>query len=298
MGHDVPVSADTRLAKLDEAEMMPVPRAIPAGADGDLVRWAYAAREAHQIAIALSKTQFVPATMQGKPHDITAAILAGHELGMQPMAALRSIDIIYGTPALRAHAMRGLLQSRGHKLTLVEASPTRVVMEGQRYVGGGWAVGPGSGAYDEPVTVEWTMERAIQMGLPARGERAEKAGKGPGPWKLQPQTMLIARATSELARLIASDVLFAMPYAVEEIEHDERDGATPQERAVTIEELTTPYADQPRKRRAAAKDTTPYRAPFIEGPLVDQPLPFDEDDATTEPPSSRDDWPPTAEVAP
>lgn len=163
-----------------------------------LMVWALEARQAKAVALSLSKTSFVPASLQGKPDDITAAILAGHELGLQPMAALRSMDIIFGTPALRAHAMRGLVQSHGHEVELVESSAEHCVMRGRR---------KGAGRWQE---VRWDLSRAQAMGL---------AGKDQ--WKKQPQTMLIARATGEVCRLIASDVLHAMPYAVEEIERDD-----------------------------------------------------------------------------
>ena len=165
-----------------------------------LLVWALEARQAGAIAVSLAKTSFVPASLRGKPEDITAAILAGQELGLQPMATLRSMDVIQGTPALRAHAMRGLVQSRGHQVELVESSPVRCVMRGRRaqtqYSGGeqAWQV------------VEWTIERAAQLGLTSKEQ-----------WKKQPQTMLVARATGELCRLIAADVLYAMPYAAEEL---------------------------------------------------------------------------------
>jgi hypothetical protein len=167
------------------------------GAPSPLVQWVYEASQAHQIAVSLSRTSFVPASLRGKPDDITAAILAGQELGLRPMAMLRSLDVIQGTPALRAHAMRGLVQSHGHKLWLVEQTPERVVMRGQRREG--QSFGPVQEA-------DWPIGRAAQMGLTDKAE-----------WKKQPQTMLTARATGEICRLIAADVLFAMPYAAEEL---------------------------------------------------------------------------------
>lgn len=282
-GHDIPSTIANRIVKLDDGERqlmhMPPP---PEVRNSALVKWAYEAREAAQIAVSLAKTQFVPASMQGKPHDITAAILAGHELGLRPMAALRSMDIIHGTPALRAHAMRGLLQSHGHKMRVVEASPTRVVMEGQRCLAlPGWQP-----TWDEPQTVEWTIERAADLGLTNKAE-----------WKKQPQTMLIARATGELARLIAADVLFAMPYAAEEIER-EPELAEP----LTIAELTQPPST-PRKRRPGGVIKS---EPFTEGPLVDQELPLDSVRAAedqelaasfvdvADPERDPDDWPEVA----
>lgn len=171
-----------------------VVQAGSAAVQSPLVRWAQEAREAGMIATSLARTSFVPASLRGKPEDVTAAILAGQELGLQPMATLRSMDVIQGTPALRAHAMRGLVQSHGHSVQLVESTSERCVMRGRRRGETEWQ------------QVVWTLQRAGQMGLLQKAE-----------WKKQPQTMLAARATGELCRLIAADALFAMPYNSEEL---------------------------------------------------------------------------------
>lgn len=192
--------------------------ATPAGASTSaLVLWAYEAQQAARIATSLARTSFVPASLRGKPEDITAAILAGQELGLQPMATLRSMDVIQGTPALRAHAMRGLVQSKGHKVWLVEQTPERVVMRGQRHAGT-------PGEYEPEQESVWTIERAQQLGLTGKDQ-----------WKKQPQTMLTARATGEICRLVAADVLYAMPYAAEELDGD---GPTPAVR-ITGKRVTT-----------------------------------------------------------
>lgn len=176
-----------------------VPAAMPAN---PLVQWAYAAHQAEQIAEALARTSFVPASMRGRPHDVMAAILAGQELDLPPMATLRSMDVIQGTPALRAHAMRGLVQSKGHRVWVEPgASKERVVVRGQRR--------EGDGTFGEVQESVWDVQRATEMGLITKAE-----------WKKQQQTMLTARATGEICRLIASDVLYAMPYAAEELDNE------------------------------------------------------------------------------
>jgi len=162
-----------------------------------LMQWALDAHEAHKIAQSLVKTAFVPDSMRNKPEEATGCILTGQEIGLQPMASLRSIDIIAGTPAMRANAMRGLVQSQGHRVTLIEATETRAVVEGQRR---GESV---------PQRSVWTIERAKKLGLTGKPN-----------WTTQPTAMLIARATAECCRLIASDVLMGVPYAVEELQDD------------------------------------------------------------------------------
>ncbi|MGW9447088.1 hypothetical protein [Bacillus mobilis] len=194
--------------------------------EGDaLVQWAMAADRAYQISQKLANTSFVPQSMKGNAGNITAAILAGNELGLPPMAALRSIDVIQGTPGLRAHAMRGLVQSHGHQVQLKESTPEKCVMRGRRKGDEDWQ------------EVEWEIGRAQKLGLLGKDQ-----------WKKQPQTMLVARATGEICRLIASDVLHAMPYASEELDgYGQADGAM-QVRPVTIRELApdaAPTEEQP-----------------------------------------------------
>lgn len=204
--------------ELERADHQPTPAPAPEQMSSALILWAQEARQAAGIATSLAKTSFVPASLRGKPEDITAAILAGQELGLRPMASLRSMDIIQGTPALRAHAMRGLVQSHGHSVQLVDSTEDRCVMRGRRAGEEDWQ------------QVEWTIARAERLGLTSKSE-----------WKKQPQTMLVARATGEICRLIASDVLHAMPYASEELDRNAAYAIEPAEsefRLVTAAEIT------------------------------------------------------------
>jgi len=199
-----------------------------------LMRWVEEAARAEELATRLASTSFVPTTMRGKPVEVMAAILAGLELGLQPMAALRSMDVIQGTPALRAHAMRGLVQSHGHDVELV-GSPTseRVVMRGRR---------KGSVEWQQVV---WDIPRAAKLGLIGKAE-----------WKKQPMTMLIARATGEMCRLVASDVLYAMPYAAEELDGETLpDGRSFADPRVTVDEVMN---------QAAAVEAEALRPDYLE----------------------------------
>ncbi|MFD8200028.1 hypothetical protein [Streptomyces sp. NPDC059701] len=189
----------------------------PTAGSTALMQWAQEADLAYQMAQKLAATSFVPASLRGKPGDITAAILAGAELGLKPMATLKSIDVIQGTPALRAHAMRAVVQKQGHEIELVESTPEKCVMRGRRKGSDNWQ------------TVEWTTARATQLGLLTKPE-----------WKKQPQTMLVARATGELCRLIASDALHGMPYVSEELEGTTYAELVPRKAPLSVAELTAP----------------------------------------------------------
>ena len=159
-----------------------------------LTEWAQAAQAAHEVAVSLVQTSFVPESFRNKPHEATAAILSGDEIGLSPMAALRSFDVIQGTAAPRAITLRAVVQSKGHEVWQVEATDTRAVFRGRRR---------GSEHVEESV---WTIERARSLGLVGKQN-----------WKNQPKAMLMARATAEVCRLIAADALLGIPYSVEEL---------------------------------------------------------------------------------
>lgn len=150
-----------------------------------------------QLARMIAGTDFVKRGLRDNVPAITAAILAGDELGLRPMASLAYIDIIEGQPALRAVAMRALIQSHGHEIWFPESTSTRCTIAGRRR---------GS---DRTTAVTWTKEDA---------ERAKLLHKGA--WVTYPRAMLVARATGELARMIFSDVVAGIPYVQEEMADD------------------------------------------------------------------------------
>jgi len=190
--------------------------------ESELEAWARDAIAISNIAANIATTSLAGA-YRGKPDEVTAVILAGHELGIQPMTSLKSIDVIQGQPALRAHAMRGLLQAKGHEIELLESTNSYCKMRGRR---------KGAEKWQE---VEWDTDRARQLGLLGKDQ-----------WKKQPKTMLIARATGEICRLVAADVLHGMPYAAEELDGYTHGEVVQQKRApLSVAALTAPTAPTP-----------------------------------------------------
>lgn len=159
-----------------------------------LALWAQSAQAAHQVAVSLVQTSFVPQAFRGKPGEATAAILAGIEVGINPMASLRAFDVIQGTAAPKAITLRAIVQSRGHKMWVKESTATRCIVEGCRR------------GETEVQSSTWTIERAKQLSLTGKEN-----------WKNQPIAMLLARATSECARLVAADAILGIPYSSEEL---------------------------------------------------------------------------------
>lgn len=240
-----------------------------AGSADDLHDWIYVAGKTHQIATSLAKTSFVPKTMQGRPDEITGAILAGRELGLNPMAALRSIDIIDGTPAIRAVTLRALVQAQGHEVWVEESTAVKAVVHAKRR---------GEGHTQTSV---WTIERAKQAGLTSKKN-----------WQNHPSAMLVARATAEVCRLVAADVLLGMPYTSEEI----RDGVVYN---IDTGQAETPEKPKPQMRtfRRLSAEPPDLGDPEEVAALRDAlPGPDEVRELDAAPAVPDDDWPQVAEA--
>jgi hypothetical protein len=160
-----------------------------------LGRWLQQADAVFAIAQKVCGTSFAPAAYRGKPDEAAAAMLAGAELGFDPMASLRAFDNIQGIPAPKAITLRAVVLGRGHQVEIVESTGERAVVRGRR---------DGLGDWQSSV---WDIDRARRMDLLKKDQ-----------WQKQPQAMLVARATAEVCRWIAADAIMGMPYASEEIQ--------------------------------------------------------------------------------
>ena len=184
---------NNEIATRDSQQAVAVQQPTNQPVESSLQKWAQEAAAISGIANAIAGTSLAGAYRNDRD-AIVAVILAGHEVGLQPMTSLKSIDVIQGQPALRAHAMRAIVLKAGHEIELVESDAQHCVMRGRRKGAEAWQ------------TVEWDLRRAAQMKLTEKAE-----------WKKQPKTMLIARATGEICRLVAADALHGMPYVAEEL---------------------------------------------------------------------------------
>lgn len=144
----------------------------------------------------LSNASLVPASARKQPHNAMAMIMAGAEIGLAPMAALRAYHVIEGVPRLTADTMHAVILKRPDLVAYcqpVEQSPTRVVWKAKRRA---------EGAVE--ISSTWDLERARKL-----------PNFGKGPWATNPQAMLNARAKAEIARLVAPDIVGGL-YALEE----------------------------------------------------------------------------------
>jgi hypothetical protein len=183
--------------------------------------WLQQADAVFAIAERICDTSFVPTAYRKKPAEAAAAMLAGAELGFDPMASLRAFDSINGTPAPKAITLRAVVLGKGHQVETVEQSATRAVVRGRRFGKGEWQVST------------WDIERARK--LPQFTTNAN--------YKNNPEAMLVARATAEVCRWVGPDAVMGMPYAAEEAgDFEPVAPSAPATRRLTVAELDEPAA--------------------------------------------------------
>ncbi len=186
-----------------------------------------------RLAGAICKTEMVPQSLRGRADAVVAVMMSGFEIGVGPMQALQSINLIQGKPSLSAELMRALISQAGHQFR-PEATNEQATVTYRRKE---WAP-------DQWSTVTFTIADAQRAGLVEWHERwvSTSNGKnfketwnpyGPDPkpeWAdeknfrrgdnyfSRPRAMLSARATSEAARLDFADVIAGLSYTPDEIE--------------------------------------------------------------------------------
>lgn len=155
----------------------------------------------YKVANALAKSKVVPTTLQGKPDDIFAILAMGAEIGIKPMQALNSINVIQGKPTISPQLMmamvRGKLpsaiidikQNAETKSVTVKASRSKEEFE--------------AGLYYEAV---WDFDRATRMGLATKDNYVKQA-----------KTMLTWRAVAEACRMQFPDIIMGL-YVPEEFQ--------------------------------------------------------------------------------
>lgn len=209
--------------------------AQPGSQSGQMMRlteWADEARAAAAMAASLVKTSFVPKAFAGKVEEATAAILTGAEMGLSPMASLRAIYVIHGTPGMYAKTMRAVVQSKGHDIWVHEMTSTRVTVKGRR---------KGS---DHVESSTWSMDRAKTAKLTSNDQYTKN-----------PINMLLARATAEVCWLVASDALSGIAASVEELESGDFDETS--DPAGVVEEVKPARRTAKRKPLERAEGTEP-----------------------------------------
>lgn len=162
---------------------------------------------------------------------VAVAIMSGAELGMKPMAALRSFTVINGKPALYGDGLINVIRASGKAAYLRTGCETR---DGQMV---GWCEAKRSDSGEEK-RVEFSQHDAIRAKLWSDQARITKRRKDGGsyetdndsPWFKYPQRMLPWRAAGYCLRELFADVLggIADEFEAREIAgHDDPVNITP-----------------------------------------------------------------------
>jgi hypothetical protein len=137
---------------------------------------------------AISQTEFVPKGLRGRTEAMLAAVLAGRELGLGPMASLRGIDMIEGSPHLSGETIMALVRRAGHRIRIVKMGPSGATVIGERLSAAGEVVESGEFSFLE--------------------EDARAAGLlGKNNWKAYGPTMFAWRAITMCGRFMFADLL-------------------------------------------------------------------------------------------
>lgn len=149
-----------------------------------------------QVADAVAGTGMMPKHLRGKPEEAAAVMMYGATLGLDPMQSVRLVYEVHGQPGLYARTMDALVKAAGHRTWTVSSTDDAVTVAGQRR------------GTDHVEEVTWTIERARKAGYTKNDK-----------YQSDPQSMLHAKATAEVCRKIAPDVLAGV-YSVEEIQSE------------------------------------------------------------------------------
>ncbi len=154
----------------------------------------------------IAGTDFIPKAIRGNLPAILACVATGRSLGLSDMHALRSINIIDGKASMSAELMVALVRQQGHSIQ-GNFGDGEVTVTGRRRDN------------EDEITVTWTREMAERAGL-----------LGKQNWTRYPESMLWARAVSQLCRMLYSDCLGGVVYTPDEAETGEEfkyEGMTP-----------------------------------------------------------------------
>ena len=151
----------------------------------------------------LSASNLLPRAYQKQPANVFTAMAMGEALGLKPIEAINSINVIQGKPALSAELMGAMVRRAGHKLriTCTKNPPTATATLIRK------------DDPDSPFTVTWDEKAAARAGL----------WMSTPSWQKYPDQMMRARAITEVCRMGAADALSGFVYTAEELGGEPQD---------------------------------------------------------------------------
>jgi hypothetical protein len=218
------------------------------------------------LAEALLPTGFLPIALQTSG-QVVAVLLAGRELGLAPMTALRTINIVEGKVGIAASLQLALANRAGIKHRFIEQTAERCVLELQS---------PG----EEPMRYEYTIAEAKAALLIERGrarDENKRAIAGTSVWEKHPKNMLRARCISNAISAHCPEVLLAV-YDPDEIEDIRETQLAAQGLAApytapehVVEVIDAETGEVTQQAVPPQTNTAPASAPVVESTVVTEP---------------------------
>lgn len=231
----------------------PPPPPIPGTAVA--VRERMTPQDRYAYAQSLAPARMLPGELRNSPADVLLRVEYGYSLGLPPIAAISAVHVVDGKPTASAGLMSAVVRAAGHRFRVwTEDDPS--------YPGEKRAIATIVRS-DDPgfeYRVEWTIERAVAANLLRIENGKPLATKARSAWDTYRAGMLKARATTEVCRDAAEDVLLGVHYTAEEL------GAPTDAHGDVIEGEVVEDSAAPRPPAAAA----PAAAP--EGPTGEEPI--------------------------
>lgn len=257
------------------------------------------------LARGIAPTEFVPKGIRceckaspctcGGVEKTTASVLYSRELGLPPMTGLGVTHVIEGKPGISAEAMRSLILQAGHELAFPKRTATECVMRGRRKGSAEWT--------------ETSFTLAEAAAIKFRTKEGWKPLTTKANWQNFPADMLLARATTRLARMLFPDVIHGMRSAEELADMVEtvtvqvvEEAPPPPARVSRARKAPAPASEQPQDDpEPSSPVSVPVPPPVAPEPdsgpedstPVDVPPPAAPDDQDDDPAPTTED-PPTA----
>jgi hypothetical protein len=179
--------------------------------------------------LAAARGGFIPDHFKS-PAQVAAVILAGRELGVGPMASLRSFYLVNGKLGMDASFVSGRMLAHGIGLEWLSDTDECASVRLTR---------PGCAPYVS------TFSRAD----------AERAGLwGSATWRKYPRAMLRARAITAGARAYAADAFSGSVYTREELSAPQHDEEPRVDHVAVVEGVPAPQVEDSAERIVAALD--------------------------------------------
>jgi hypothetical protein len=210
-----------------------------------------------QMAKMLAMSGLLPKALQkldSPPAGAFAIILAGQEIGLPPMLAIRSMNLIDGKVFVGADALLGAFKRAGGRASFTKHDETEAVL---------WVRHPNGDEHTETFTIEMAKAMGLYDKLGPNGS--------PSMYRKNPKAMLRARAVTAALKSVGWEPAGGV-YDPDEAQHFGPEGEKLAER-----EATTGYTREPVPAEPAASEpveataVAPEPAPDWNGKVDEQP---------------------------